>query len=724
MMRVSTCVRVAGWQRLACRLLLVGHLTTGVALASTSVEQPNAVQLAPAEQAWVDSHRNQTFTVAFDPFSGMDSFEFRGQMQGLLPALIKDMQTQLGIRLKPAQVKGWDDAYRRFVQGDIDVLYGANPTPARERIMIFTRPALRYPYVVFARKASSVQMLGDLDGKSVGFIANDFVSAQLPKEYPNIHYKGLDFEDQERGLNALVSGQIAGFVTNGGGVENEILFNFPDLAMVAELNTITSDMTFAVRKDNAVLGAILDKYLAQRQTEIAAIARREAQIYNRKVLRLTDAELVWLEQKGTAVAGVAEDYLPFDYFEDGQYRGIAGETLRRISDLTGIRFTIVSGPFAQLFEKAKTGSVDILNIAKTEDRLAHFIYPRPISRERDIIVGLKNSPPVQDVYGLEGRTVAVINGFWHEEYLRKNLKDARIVKTVDILESLNLLRAGKVGYMIENPTVVEFYINGLGFTELAKRGETSKDSFVYFGVNRHQPELASIMDKALTLVRFDQVKYAGIQSVPALRNAQSRQLIQIVAALALVLVIILFVTVKIVLSLAGQKAQTRLLQEREKYLYTDPLTGFHNRNYFSHVAESLHADNTPQAIVVVDLNNLKHVNDAYGHAAGDAMLVLFAAAVRAALPDGNIFRIGGDEFVFIFDNMTEAQVLVALDALKAHCAKTGHTVHGNVTIHPSAATGYALRKSSADSFDACIAAADARMYEAKARMKKRSTDLL
>ena len=289
MMRLFTCVRMARCWRLACLLLIAGLHNMAAAQAPASGSQPGAVQLTSAEQAWIASHRDQIFTVGFDPYAGMDSFEFRGQTQGLLPVLIKDMQSQLGIRLEPARVKAWDDAYRRFVQGNIDVLYGANPTPERERIMVFTRPALRYPYVVLARKSSSVQMLGDLDGKSVGFIANDFVSTQLPKEYPNIHYKGLDFEDQERGLKALVSGQIGGFVTNGGGVEREILFNFPDLAVVAELNTITSDMTFAVRKDNAVLGGILDKYLAQRQTELAAIAQRAAQIYNRKILKLSEA---------------------------------------------------------------------------------------------------------------------------------------------------------------------------------------------------------------------------------------------------------------------------------------------------------------------------------------------------------------------------------------------------------------------------------------------------
>ena len=69
-------------------------------------------------------------------------------------------------------------------------------------------------------------------------------------------------------------------------------------------------------------------------------------------------------------------------------------------------------------------------------------------------------------------------------------------------------------------------------------------------------------------------------------------------------------------------------------------------------------------------------------------------------------------------------MLAALEALKANCAKTGHAVRGNVNIYPSAATGYALRNASAEPFDACMAAADARMYEAKASMKKRRGDPL
>lgn len=703
------------------RAVVVVLLSLLAVVAAARAETPS-LSLSAEEKAWVAAHREQTFTVGFDPYSGMDVFEFRGVRTGLLPALLAEVQKELGLRMVMADVAGWDDAYSRFVSGKIDILYGANPTPERERIMAFTRPALRYPYVVFARKDSSAQTLGDLDGRRVGFIANDFVSQQLPKEYPNVHYRTVEFSEQEQGLKALASGAVDGFITSGGGVENEFLFNYPALTMIAELQSITSDMTFAVLKNRSLLGSIINKYIEQRQTQIRTIQHSASRIYSRKILRLTDAELNWLEQKGEAVVGVADDYLPFDLYQDGQYKGIAGETLKRISDIIGIRFRVVHGPFAEVYEKARTGSIDVVNIAKTDDRLQYFLYPRPLSTERDIIVGQKTSPPVQDVYGLEGKRVAVIDGFWHEEYLLKNLKRARIVKTADILESLRLLRKGDVDYMIENPTVVEFYINGLGYTDLVKRGNTSKDSFVYFGVNRNQPELAAIMDKVLTLVRFEDMKYAGIQSVPTLRNEESRQLGMIVVGLLVTLVAILLVTGKIVFSLADQKAQTVLLKEREQLLYTDALTGFYNRNCFSHRTDELQKGLCPQTILMADLNNLKRVNDSDGHASGDALLVRFATVLRESFPGGNIFRLGGDEFLVILNNTPEAQVAAAVEVLKTRCQEARHPLAGGDDIPLSAAVGFVVRHDAHEMLDDVIRVADRRMYEAKAQMKKRRTD--
>ncbi len=699
-------------------------LVVGVFLSlATLGAGASSITLTAAQTRWIEAQGDKVFTVGFDPYAGMDDFEYRGKRVGLLTNLLKDMHETLGLRFAKADVTDWDSAYSGFVRREVDILYGANPTPERERTMVFTRPAQRYPYMVLARKESSVQTLGDLDGKKVGFISNDFVREQLPNTYRNIHYEAIDFEDQAQALQALRTGAVDGFVTAGGGFEKEIQFDFPDVVLAAKLPAITSDMTFSVLKENANLSEIINSYIDQNTVKIKALASDAERLYNLKIMRLTPAELDWLDQKGQAVVGSAEDYLPFDLYQGGEYRGIMGEMLKRISAVSGIRFKVVSGPFAQVYNKALAGEIDVLNIAKSDERLNYFVFPRAISTERDIIVGLKTSPAVEDVYALEGKRVAVIDGFWHEEYLQKNLRNAQIVTTETIMESLKLLREGKVDYTIENPTVVEFYINGLGYTDVVKRGSTSKDSFVYFGVSKRQPELASIMDKSMALVNFEEAKYAGIQSVPTLQNEQSQRLALVVAGLAAALIVILLITIKIVRSLTEQKAQTVMLKQRENLLYTDALTGLHNRNYFSHIRSALQLGRYPQAVMIADLNNLKPVNDAYGHAAGDGILVAYAKCLRTVFPQASCFRLGGDEFLVLVNDTSTEEMESRIQTLEACCQQHGYAAMG-VTLYAAAAVGYAMRHSEQDALDVCMAVADARMYEAKVAAKSQGTQSL
>ena len=693
-------------------------------MQAAQVVQAADIQLSAEQRAWLQQNQNHTFTVGFDPFAGVDSFELRGQRIGFMHLMLEDIQKTLGLRLVPAQTAGWDDAYSQFVDGKVDLLYGANPTPERDKIMRFTAPAQKYPYVVLSRKDSTVQTLGDVDGKRLGVIANDFVQEAFPATYPNIKFTRITFADQNQALAAIKNGQIDAFVTSGGGVEVEYLVSNPELSVIAQLRTITSDMTLAVLHKDAVLADILGSYLEQHQAEIALMAQKARQLYYRKALRLTDQELAWLENSGEAIVGVAEDYLPFDYYQQGRYKGIAGEALQAIADTIGLRLKVVSAPFSHIMEDAKAGKVHIANMAKTDDRLKDFLFPHPISNERDIVVGLKTSQPVPDIYALEGLRVAVIDGFWHEEYLRKNLRDARIIKTQDIMESLRKVRDGEADYLIENPTVVEFYINGLGYQDLVKRGITSSDSFVYFGVSRGQPELAGIMDKVIPLLSFEEMKYRGIQTVPSLTNESTRRLRWITGMLAVALVVIVVVTAVTARKLTNERLTTQFLREREDLLYTDALTGYLNRNHFSHHAEALSEGvGFPQAVVVADLNNLKRTNDTHGHSAGDRLIQMLADCARDHWPQAKGYRMGGDEFLFLVPLPEGSEPLeTQLQSFEERCIAMTHTLPNGAVMHPSCAVGFALRENAEHTLDHCMAQADARMYAMKAAQKKRSTD--
>jgi len=699
-------------------------LAVSLCLGWTAAMASPRLALDAEELAWLAARQSRPITVAHDPGAGLDQFELLGRESGLLTSLLQDMSEQLGLPFVRVVSRDWEQAYGRFERGEVDVLFGANPTPERLQRMQFTPPVLRYPYMVFARRNSDVKDLSDLDGRSLGFLRADFVTSELPREYPNIAYREVEFSNQNEGLQSLSQGLIDGFVISGGGMEIEVLRQYPALQRIAILRGITSDMTFAVTHEQAMLGRVLNRYLQQRAGAVQQMAEQAQRLYHRKALQLSPAELRWLDQESVAVVGVAEDYLPFDYHDRGQYKGIAGATLQRIADTVGMRVQVVSAPFVELVEQVRQGKVHVLNMAKTTDRLHYVLFPAPISTERDIVVGLKSSPPVPSVYALDGQPVAVIEGFWHEEYLRKNLKNPRIVRTSSIQESLQAVRNGRATYLIENPTVVEFYINGLGYTDLVKRGGTSKDSFVYFGVSKQRPELAGIMDKLIPLIDFEEMKYLGIQSVPQLQNEDNRRLTWWLLGLGGVLVLVVSFTVRMVRRLIAERAATTLLREREQLLYTDSLTGFFNRNRFSlwTQSEADQADTFPQAVVVADMNHLKRVNDIHGHLAGDELIRLFARTARTHWPEAVAFRFGGDEFVFVLPGCNIEQVKVEVQALQRLCTQTQVELLPGVVVQPSASMGYAVRPDASTPVHVSVAEADQRMYAVKAKSRRRRSD--
>jgi len=97
----------------------------------------------------------------------------------------------------------------------------------------------------------------------------------------------------------------------------------------------------------------------------------------------------------------------------------------------------------------------------------------------------------------------------------------------------------------------------------------------------------------------------------------------------------------------------------------DPLTEVFNRHAFYSLLETPEAGRPHDGCaVVVDVDNLKRVNDWFGHAAGDATIRAAAKAVRAIVrPDDMLFRWGGDEFLVLVFGMTEAEARARMATL-------------------------------------------------------------
>ncbi len=144
--------------------------------------------------------------------------------------------------------------------------------------------------------------------------------------------------------------------------------------------------------------------------------------------------------------------------------------------------------------------------------------------------------------------------------------------------------------------------------------------------------------------------------------------------------------------------------------FQDPLTGLGNRALFRRDLDGALAAGPAGrrvAVLVLDLDDFKPVNDRYGHAAGDEVLVEAGRRLRSALPDGTVTRLGGDEFAVVLCDPPEVldELSVELAALIRRPCWTG-TAWAEVGVSVGAAVG---RCGETDA-EALIRQADAAMY--------------
>jgi diguanylate cyclase (GGDEF)-like protein len=122
------------------------------------------------------------------------------------------------------------------------------------------------------------------------------------------------------------------------------------------------------------------------------------------------------------------------------------------------------------------------------------------------------------------------------------------------------------------------------------------------------------------------------------------------------------------------------VMERHRLAYTDVLTSLPNRARFNEVlAGEVKASCT---LMLIDVDNLKTVNDTFGHVAGDELIVAVASNLAATVAPSPAYRLGGDEFAVILigrDEVTSVAQAV-LDNLCRPVICDGHTVHTSVTI--------------------------------------------
>lgn len=176
-----------------------------------------------------------------------------------------------------------------------------------------------------------------------------------------------------------------------------------------------------------------------------------------------------------------------------------------------------------------------------------------------------------------------------------------------------------------------------------------------------------------------------------------------------------------VLSLQDNSQHRQLEEQLRRQALHDPLTGLANRRLLldrlTHALERIPRHGSQVAALFVDLDAFKAVNDAFGHAVGDQVLVTTAQRMKRCLrPEDTLARLGGDEFVIVLGDVLDAdEPLQVAHRIRNAVAEPIRLGHNQLRI--SASVG--LATTTTGTAEDLLQTTDTAMYQAKAKGKDR-----
>ncbi len=251
-----------------------------------------------------------------------------------------------------------------------------------------------------------------------------------------------------------------------------------------------------------------------------------------------------------------------------------------------------------------------------------------------------------------------------------------------------------------------------GFVETAESSRALAVMFIFLSAFACANCLASVPRAAILSL----VVGLGPMSLAMVASGDLRMV-----ALAVSVVAVSLLQIRLISSQFEEMARNLALQaELELQANTDALTSLLNRRAFGRILDDRIAQCGAEDVFVLamlDLDGFKPINDQYGHAAGDSLLIMLASRLRAICdPADPVARIGGDEFAIIIGNPKDcADIKRRIAAITKALAEPYH-VHGQ-KVYVTASIGTARFPEGANTAAGLLDAADAALYGIKLREK-------
>lgn len=468
---------------------------------------------------------------------------------------------------------------------------------------------------------------------------------------------------------------------------------------------------------------------------------------------LSTEETTWiLEHKNSITLSGDPNYPPFDFVNNnGLPDGIFYEIIKNIESKLGMHFNYIkSDSWALMMTNAENNKVDMIScISPNADRYKYLNFSTSFMTIPTFLVTTKHSKHFSSIKDLFGKKIAISKAYASYEFFKKNYPEITIIEALDDKNTLKILITGECDAAISDLPSLSYNIQKYGFSNLHIDFQTDFSYELSIGIKKDYEVFTRIIQKALNSIPASQKqniisKWINIEYQSFFYNSQFWLIL--ISILSILATIIFLFTVwdrslnhlvqlrteeltKLKDSLEELvKSRTMDLEEAnkklEKLAQTDPLTNAFNRRYFIENAEKeikrCNRSNQSFSLIMLDIDHFKNINDTYGHAFGDEVLICIVNTIQSKLRAIDIFaRVGGEEFYILIPYSNINETFVMADRFRALIEEIDYLYFNKQQIRISASFGVSEYLTTDSSIEDTMLRCDLALYQAKREGRNR-----
>lgn len=610
------------------------------------------------EKNWINSNIKNISNV--NVINNVSLFGEEGE--GIFYSFLEDFKNDVNIELNPVVTSKF--------KNDSELSFNITKYEPANSLIFY-----KDHYVILTNTKEKVKDIYSLTNKKVGVIKSDL--NHIYKNINNDYINFVTFKDKNNLLDAFNSkdeNKIEYIAVPLNEYIKDIISNDYDIAI--HLGDIKKYYSLKL-PDDKTFASILKKYFNKWKDEKFSDYYNE---FNRQLflknLSIESKDIDILTKKTYNYGFIKQ--APYELIKSGNYGGIVSTYLKKFSDFSEVEFKFKEYKNQdKLKEAINNGNIDLYyNYYSTKDNYSSIdsIYYINYS----ILAPKNNYEVINSLDSLSKKQVYVLEN----SILERKLKEKKNITIKTYKNDHELLKINNPNAYIVLDTFTYYnYANKLN--KYILKYSDYLDQTYTFKLNG-DAILYKLMNSYYKTLDPKEIAYNGYHNYQ-----QTYKHGTLISRIAKYLLVILFIIIIIIIVLYKYTKKIKIqkkIKKDDKIRFIDELTSLKNRNYLNENMSEWDKNTIyPQTIIIIDLNDLKDLNDKYGHVAGDKQIQALAnILIKTQLDNSDIIRSDGNEFIIYLVGYTERQIASYMRKLNKEFK--------NLPYEKSASMGYSMIK--------------------------------